>query len=219
MIGGDTNPAEEMVPMYGTVLSGDTPCLIADLRSIEHDLRYASRLFARVAEVDAEDDPDLRQALFDAGAIAYRRGFTTGRSLISKGESRRKVPDEIIDSLEQGSRRAHEAVLERANTHIAHRVSDAEQGRVILLLNNPTFGREVQGVAWFFARFVGPDSDDALRAAHTAELIAESIAALVESVQDQLLETAKIRDVDALYATAKPMGDQIQGQGQPPSRG
>lgn len=197
-----------MVPIYGTTLAGETPSLIADLRSIENDLRYAARLFVRVAEVDPDVDADLRQALFDAGAIAYRRGFTSGRSLLTKGRSRTKVPDEIINSLNEERRRAHEAVLERANTHIAHRVSDAEQGRVILLLNNPALGQAVQGVAWFTARFVGPESDDALRSAKTAELIAGSIESFIEAVQTALLESAAGRDLDSLYATAHPMGDE-----------
>lgn len=47
----NANKLDGMVPMCGTALAGDTPSLIADLRSIEHDLRYASRLFTHVAEV------------------------------------------------------------------------------------------------------------------------------------------------------------------------
>lgn len=74
----------------GTVLTGDTPSLIADLRSVETDLRYAARLFVRVAELDPDADADARQALYDAGVIAYRRGFTGGRSLVTKGQSRTK---------------------------------------------------------------------------------------------------------------------------------
>lgn len=60
---GDQPDDGQWVPGYGVALAGDRPSLLADLRSIEHDLRYASRLFARVAEVDAGRDPDLRQAL------------------------------------------------------------------------------------------------------------------------------------------------------------
>jgi hypothetical protein len=203
----DEDGREGMVPMYGAALSGETPSLIADLRSIENDLRYAARLFERIARTDADDDADLRQALYDAGAVAYRRGFTSGRSLVTKGRSRTKVPNEILDSLDPQFRHAHEAVLERANTHIAHRVSDAEQGRVVLLLNNPSLGREVQGVMYVFARFVGPTSEDALRAAEVAKLLANSVTAFVESVEAELLESAKDRDLQKLYASAAPMGD------------
>lgn len=200
-----------MIPMYGTVLTGETPSLIADLRSIEHDLRYAGRVFARLADVTSEEDADLRRALYDAGAIAYRRGFTTGRSLVTKNRSRTKVPDEIIGLLDDEGRRAHDAVLEHANTHIAHRVSDGEQGRVILILTNPSLGQEVQGVAYFFARFMGPDRDAALRAASTAELLAASINEFIESVQHDLIESATERDLDGLYATARPLGDHQPG--------
>lgn len=197
----------QWVPNYGVALTGDGPSLLADLRSIEHDLRYASRLFARVAEVDAEQDPDLRQALSDAGAIAYRRGFTTGRSILTKGRSRARVPDEIIDSLDDEDRRAHEAVLERANTHIAHRVSDAEQGRVILILDNPVLGAAVAGVAWFSARFVGPSQEDAQRDAANAAKLADSIGAFLEVVQGSILEEMRGHSLEDLYAAANPMGE------------
>lgn len=192
--------------MYGTVLTGDTPSFIADLRSVETDLRYAARLFVMVAELDPDVDADARQALYDAGAIAYRRGFTSGRSLVTKGQSRTKVPDEIVNSLDSEGRQAHERVLERASTHIAHRVSDEEQGRLILLLSNPAIDHAVQGVTWFTVRFVGPFREEAQKAAETADLMADSIAAVVESIQTQLLESAKQRDIETLYATARPMG-------------
>jgi hypothetical protein len=199
--------SEDMVPMYGMVLSGETPSLIADLRSIETDLRYAARLFERVAHTSPDGEPDLRRALYDAGAIAYRRGFTSGRSLVTKGRSRSKVPDDILDSLDPEVRRAHEAVLERANTHIAHRVSEAEQGRVLLLLNNPSMGQAIQGIGYFSARFVGPSVEDALRDVEVAQSLADSVAAFVEIVQGELLEAAKERDLESLYDSATPMGD------------
>jgi hypothetical protein len=193
--------------MYGTVLSGDAPSFIGDLRSVETDLRYAARLFARVAQTDPDADADARQAFYDAGAIAYRRGFTTGRSLVTKGQSRVKVPEEIIDALDSEGRLAHERVLERANTHIAHRVGDEEQGRLILLLSNPAIDMSVEGVTWFTARFVGPFEEEARQAADIAVLLADSVGALVESMQARLLEDAKHRNVEDLYANARPMGD------------
>ena len=193
--------------MYGTVLSGDTPSFIADLRSVETDLRYAARLFVRVAETDPDADADARRAFYDAGAIAYRRGFTTGRSLVTNGQSRVKIPEEVIDALDSEGRQAHERVLERANTHIAHRVSDEEQGRMILLLSNPAIDMSVEGVTWFTVRFVGPFEEEAQQAAEIAVLLADSVGALVESMQTRLLENAKNRNVEDLYANAKPMGD------------
>lgn len=174
---------------------------------METDLRYAARLFARVAETDPDTDGDARRAFYDAGAIAYRRGFTTGRSLVTKGQSRVKVPEEIIDALDSEGRQAHERVLGRANTHIAHRVSDEEQGRLILLLSNPAIDMSVEGVTWFTVRFVGPFEDEAQQAAEIAVLLADSVGELVESMQTRLLEDAKNRNVEDLYANAKPMGD------------
>lgn len=177
--------------MYGTLLSGDTPSFIADLRSVETDLRYAARLFTRVADTEPDADADARQAFYDAGAIAYRRGFTTGRSPVTKGQSRVKVPEEIINALDSEGRLAHERVLERANTHIAHRVSDEEQGRLILLLSNPAIDQSVEGVTWFTVRFVGPFEEEARQAAEIAVLLADSVGALVESMQTRLLEDAR----------------------------
>lgn len=103
-------------------------------------------------------------------------------------------------------------MLERANTHIAHRVSDEEQGRLILLLNNPAIDKSVQGLTWFTVRFVGPFREEAQQAAETAGLLADSIAAVVESMETQLLESAKQRDIKTLYATAAPMGDGTLGE-------
>lgn len=203
--GGNEGYSEGGLPMYGTVLVGDTPSFIADLQSVEADLRYAARLFARVASIEPDVDADLRRALYDAGAIAYRRGFTSGRSLVTKGQSRTTVPDEIVNTLDVERRQAHKRVIERANTHIAHRVSAEEQGKLILLLSNPAIDHAVQGVTWFTVRFVGPFKEEAQRASETADLLADSIALVVESVQSQLLESAKQRDIEHLYATALPM--------------
>lgn len=118
------------------------------------------------------------------------------------------MPDEIIDALDEDSRRAHDAVLDRANTHIAHRVSDAEQGRVILMLNNPALGPAVAGISWATARYVGPSGEDAQLDAENATRIADSIGAFLNEVQTLILEEMKEHDLGAIYAAARPMGEE-----------
>lgn len=127
---------------------------------------------------------------------------------MTKGASRSKVPDEIIKSLDGDHQRAHTMVLERADKHIAHRVGDEEQGRVFLVLSNPRLEPAVVGTGYFFIRFVGPDSNEVLLAAETANVIANSIAETVESVQSLVVESAKQQDLDSLYAKAGPLGDE-----------
>lgn len=195
----------DLVPMYSIGTTSPNAVLLADLHSIEIDLRYASRLFARVAEMDADSDGDARRALYDSAAIAYRRGFTTGSSLIMKGKSRARVPAEIINALSEQDRAVHQALLDRANTHIAHRVSSYEQAKTLVFLDNPQVGRAVAGATVLAVRYVGPKPEDAERDAKIAGHLADNVSLAVQDLTALVIAEAKAADLDHLYTLATPM--------------
>lgn len=198
-------PPPGMVPMWGLAMGGDGPARLADLSSVALDLGFAAEAFHRVAEMDEEADSLARRALWDAGVIAYRRGFNTGRSLLAKAP-REHLPQAVVDALDPALRQAHDEVLEEANQHVAHRVAEHEQARVILLLSNPKVGRWVDGLTMFHMRYIGADEERARAAALVASALQEAAAAEVEAFQQGLIEAAKGQDLDALYRAAHPLG-------------
>ena len=203
-----SGPPPGMVPMWGLLLGGPGPARLADLRSILMDIVFAGDAFGRVAELDVDDpntDPSVRRALWDAGVIAYRRGFTSGKALLAKAQ-REQLPQAVIDGLEPALQQAHEEVIEEANRHVAHRVLEHEAAQVILLLSNPAVGRSVEGVFGFHLRYVGADTDRARAAAAVAVLLQGFLTAEVEALEQGLIEAANRQDLDALYAAAGPMG-------------
>ena len=205
----DADSDTPAAPMYGCDISGEPPTRLADLESIVVDLRFAESAISRLPGVDYEQDPDLCRALYDSAAIAYRRGFTGGRALLGKGASRTRVPEEILDCLDENHRAAHEKLIEHADTHIAHRVSDLEQVRVLLVLNNPDLGKSVQGVLSYGPRFVRQADDDLRRSAETASLIADSLDGYLNAFRAALLADARKRDPEELYANSRPLGPDI----------
>lgn len=203
--GGPSEAGGPWVPVYGLPLSGPGPSKMADLNSAVVDLEFAARMFSLVATTNAEANPDERRAFYDAACMAYRRCFASGRSLVTRGAARAKVPLEIVESLTESRRAAHDHVLHMANEHIAHRVADAEQGKVLLLLDNPSLGKAVQGVFFLHLRFAGPTPTDARDAAATAQLLAECVGEFAAGVQQRLLAEAQSGDLEAFYAAASPL--------------
>jgi hypothetical protein len=193
-----------MVPMYGLAVSGQLPGRIADLVSIHADLSFAEEAFRRVAV--EETDMVVRRACWDAGVIAYRRGFTGGKAFLQQRQGRSRISDVAIDALGADHREVHDHLLVVANEHVAHRVSDAEQVIVQIVLSNPTVRRAVEGVAFLHGRYLGPFPERASKAADLAGMLREVVAAELESLRRVLMDTAKKRDLDSLYADATPMG-------------
>jgi hypothetical protein len=194
---------DEMLVMYGKAVGGELPSRIADLLSAAIDVQFAQAAFERVAN---EKDELLTRALWEAGVIAYRRGFTSGRALLAADRSRTRVPSEIVENLEPPLQEIHASILEAANKHVAHRVDDRELLKVILLLSNPVVARGVLGVTHIHARYVAPPAEEARDAGRLAELIRTEIEAAVKDLEEALVAEATKTDIAALYDGATPMG-------------
>lgn len=198
----------QTIPLYGVTLGGEFPSLLADVSSIVLDLAFAAETFARIG--DDLSDPLVRRALWDAGTVAYRRGFSTGRSLIDSKRARTRVPEQLLDSLDEDGRTMHDRILREANQHIAHRVSDLEQARVILLLANPVLSRKVLGVGPFTVRYLGPVTTDARLAAQVAANLRDAMAQQQQLLQQLMIEKAQEREVEEWYRDAFAM-DGVDG--------
>lgn len=101
---------------------------VADLTSVRKDIKeaetYVGQLQAMPASTHTSPEHQVtRPALWKAVAISYRRAFTTGKSF-TKGRSRSRYPSDIFESLSDADRATHEAILDDADRHIAHRVDD-----------------------------------------------------------------------------------------------
>ncbi len=153
-------------------------------------------------EDPAEEDLLIRRALWAAAVIAYRRGFTGGRSLIGKGQPRRKIPDALMDSLSEELQKAHNEVLDMADKHFAHRVSDLEQIQVVLMLAPPPNPRAVIGAGHLMVKFVGPAPELLDQLSELAEMFEGTLQTEVAVLNQSLLDESQPH-AEALYASTK----------------
>ena len=142
-------------------LTGPAAGLIADLNSISRDLYFAGVAASRYADAAADDDVSaddqvIRQALWNAAAISYRRAFGTGRGLIAEKGSRVRLDDRFVATLSEDHRLVHRQVLEMANQHVAHRVGEHEGAAVVAVLALPPADREIVAVGTLSVHMVGP---------------------------------------------------------------
>lgn len=189
--------------MYGKGISGPLPGTIADVASLASDFAFAQEAFARVAQEVLDDT--VRRALWDAGIVAYRRGFTGGRGFLQQHRGRTKISPDAVAALEPPMQELHEAILDEANRHIAHRVDDREQVTVTLLLRNPLLGQVLEGVAVLHARYIGPFPERAAAASSLAGTLQAAMTVELERLKQTLLESAQRSDIAALYEGAVPM--------------
>ncbi|MHC3368743.1 hypothetical protein ACYAFX_28930 (plasmid) [Rhodococcus aetherivorans] len=179
----------EGVPLPMVSIGGAMPGWLADLDSIENDLSTAHMFLGRyitLAERSPADNDDAvsveMQALWNAALIAYRRAFTSGRSLILPKTSRPKLADQILDLLPAEARPVHDSLWSNANQHVAHRVSDHEQAIVQVVLAPEGAKPEIVGLARLHARYIGPTIEDA----KTALDLCAAVGAIVQRELDEL---------------------------------
>lgn len=148
----------------------------------------------------ANPDADLiKPALWKACCISYRRIFATGKGHLNPQTPRLKFKDGWINDLTPEQLEAHTAVLDMADKHIAHRVSDLEQVVVVALLTPPPMPREVVGVGSMVVHWAGPEVELAQRLIAVCDrIIAKAIEASNQLSQGVTNEFRK-RDLDPLY--------------------
>ena len=191
--------------------TSDAARALADLQSVRKDLEEAKEYVEQLQAMPfsthkGEDHAVLRPALSKAVVISYRRAFASGKSFVSK-RSRTRYPDTIVDGLSPADQDTHTALLEEANRHVAHRVSDDREHGEVLVTLNPPHDPGVQGVGWAGLRYGG--ARDELVAAVSplcSHLVAEleiEIATLTGTVRSEAEA-----EVDRLYLEAgvRPLG-------------
>lgn len=120
---------------------------IADLTSQLHDMhtahRFAELYLQQPAVISDNPHGDIRQALWTASLISYRRIFVNG---VGHGKKQPRLPlgSEWLETLPPDLLAAHNEIDERASRHIAHRVNkEMQQIRVYAVLTTPPEPREV----------------------------------------------------------------------------
>ena len=108
-------------------LCGPTASDIADLTSVLIDMQSARRyaeLYLRQVHFSA-DDPrgEIKQALWVASVISYRRIIARSKSSHVKGRPRLGLDENWTRSLSPELLASHNRIDEIANRHVAHRVN------------------------------------------------------------------------------------------------
>lgn len=171
-------------------LEGPLPGRVADLWSIEQDLRFVADCCAKWLELQtAQVDVSLvERALWEAATIAYGRCFHQGRGNLESQRPRYRIPDDVIDQLD--ARTTHEAVMADRNQHIAHRISDHEQVKVTGYLAPPPAPRQLVGVGAWGAILVSRETPDVEKLMVLAVQLGAGVAAERERLQHRIVELA-----------------------------
>lgn len=143
-------------------LSGPTASDIADLTSVLIDMQSARRyaeLYLRQEHFSA-DDPrgEIKQALWVASVISYRRIIARSKSSHTRGRPRLGLGERWTQKLSPELHASHDKIDEIANRHVAHRVdSDMQQIVVNAELVAPPQPPEVANVETQTLNQVRPD--------------------------------------------------------------
>lgn len=145
------------VPLHGATASD-----IADLTSVLIDMQSARRyaeLYLMQSPFPAGDPRgEIRQALWAASVISYRRFNAKAKSPHKKGRPRLGLAKDWTQTLTPELLAAHRKIDEIANRHIAHRVnSDMQQVVVYAKLASPPKPPEVVDVETKTQNLVRPD--------------------------------------------------------------
>lgn len=199
-------PPSEQVEMPQVALSGPGPSTLADLYSQARDLSFAAACMRECRKIAASNDQVVEsatpvpQALFNAGLISYRRAFNSGRAHLMPKKSRFSLSDVLLQALSTEQRTVHYEMLKTANGHIAHRVGEGEDARVVALLAPAPQDREVVALGSLSLQFMGPTEEFASDAIALCEfalnVLQTGINQRTEALLDSLRETT---DIDALY--------------------
>jgi hypothetical protein len=144
-------------------LRGGTASAIADLHSLMHDIGTARNCAgAYVAwmqpEAPSGEEADLtKMALWSTCCVSYRRVFASGKGHLDAQRPRLKLNKDWTNALSPEQLETHSAVLDMANQHIAHRVNDLEQVKVVAMLAPPPLPQSIAGVGALMIHLVGPE--------------------------------------------------------------
>lgn len=194
----------EPLPQFS--LTSENAGKLADLDSIAADLQFVIAATERLQEREEagtlQSDPVEVSALWQAAAVAYRRCFSSGRGHALSGRSRLAIPADWVDSLGDPELVAfHGVLLSLADKHVAHRVNDAEQARVLVFLQPAEKPSNDVGVGVMRVKLLLPD--DFIRLARPlAEGLLAVLGRNVEAGQASIRESLAAWPIKKLYAAA-----------------
>jgi hypothetical protein len=179
---------------------GKLPSEIADLSSLEEDFSFTKKCaqaYLNMELLDGKANKEslevIRQALWSAAAISYRRAFATGRAHLVPQGQRLRVPEHWKDLRPAEGLEAHEKVMKIANRHIAHRVGEHEHINVVALLTPPPMPRGLAGIAAMAMRLSGPEPVLVERLIQLCDLLLKLVRDRSKELGDRLYEARKIR--------------------------
>jgi hypothetical protein len=115
---------------------------------------------------------------------------------------RRRAGDYIDDRVDEAARLADAETRRMRDKHVAHRVIDAEEMKVLVVLNPPPLPRGVDGVMAFGVRFSAADRERAEGLLSLARQLLVLIVADREALQDELIAQARDR-INEMYELAE----------------
>lgn len=208
-----STPTPQAFPQVG--LTGPMPGALADLQSLVNDVEFARQCalgyvaYASPTPTPPPDQALVARALWFAGAIAYRRAFTSGRGHLVAGGSRLKIKDAWTTLLTPDQLSAHNDTLRMANQHIAHRVADHEGAVVVAVLTPPPAPREVAGVGQMLAHMIGPEVVVAERLASVGEVLLGLFNTEAERLGGLIRTRLGKANIDDLYAASSIPGQEF----------
>lgn len=191
-------------PLPQFAVNSPNSAIVADLTSIAHDLLFVVAAMDELAGIENPTDPSVNvrvNALWQAATIAYRRCFARGKAHGGKKQSRFRIPDEWIDSLDGELADYHGKLINLADQHVAHRVNDAQQARVLVQLAPPGQPRAVVGVGVLYISLQLPDDFITLGRRLAVALLA-TVQQNLDREYEVILNTARSKPIDDLYKIA-----------------
>ncbi|SPM33101.1 hypothetical protein MycrhN_3229 [Mycobacterium rhizamassiliense] len=202
-------------------LTGDAGGQIADFLSLAGDISFARDCAASYVRWERGDataggeqvDDMIKRALWTSCCIAYRRVFTSGKGYIP-GKPRTRPTETFVAALNPEQLAAHEEVLDTANKHIAHRVSDLEQILVQVVLQPPPFPRDIATITTQLLHFMGPTIEMAETFIPVCDLLLAGTQQQEASFRQGVREDLQRDHLDAMYEAiaAQNAGENSSGE-------
>lgn len=203
MNSGDVND-DGPTPLPQFAVNSPNSAIVADLTSIAHDLSFVVAAIDELAGIENSTHPNVNvrvSALWQAATIAYRRCFAKGKAHAGKKQTRFRIPDEWIDSLDAELADYHRKMINLADQHVAHRVNEAQQARVLVQLAPPGQPRAVVGLGVLYMSLQLPNDFVTLGPRLAMELLA-IVQQNLDRGCEAILNTARSAPIDDLYKIA-----------------
>jgi len=175
---------------------------LADLASVEHDLRAAQSFCDMLIEArsrlneernETPANPELWEALTVAASVRYARAF-------AKDVRKNDWVDAVVGGLPREMVVYHRQFIEFGNKYIAHSVNQFEENRVVAYLMPEERGpRGVTSISVQHDRMSALSIEDMRRLEALCVEMSSRITSLIEAEKARVLEIARGLSVDDLY--------------------